>query len=196
MEDSVGVLGERMDLERKHDHWDRVKRTSELAMAWSGLDGKHLVTTGHDERVRVWHTDSGANALSHFGPIIKNTNFIHSSSSDRARICLLPGGHIMFYPNEKEILTLIFSKEHCSSGSETPTLPIPMVVAVLDSEMYDRITSLAWRAAGDVEMYSAHSDGVIRAWKPRTAEEVEADNEEAEGAHRKRVRVEEEKRSA
>ncbi|KAG6985295.1 hypothetical protein G7Y79_00118g101930 [Physcia stellaris] len=38
------------------------------------------------------------------------------------------------------------------------------------------------RAAGDVEMYSAHSDGVIRAWKPRTAEEVEADNEEAEGA--------------
>lgn len=43
----------------------------------------------------------------------------------------------------------------------------------------NRVTSLAWRA-GDVELYSAHSDGTIRAWKARTKEETEVEKDEAE----------------
>ena len=44
----------------------------------------------------------------------------------------------------------------------------------------NRVTGLAWRA-GEVEMYSSHSDGVVRAWKPKTRAEVELDKEEALG---------------
>ena len=42
----------------------------------------------------------------------------------------------------------------------------------------NRVTSLAWRA-GDIEMYSAHTDGIIRAWMPQTQEELDLDVEEA-----------------
>jgi DNA excision repair protein ERCC-8 len=41
----------------------------------------------------------------------------------------------------------------------------------------DRVTALAWRAH-DLELYSAHADGSIVAWKPRTEEEVELDEDE------------------
>lgn len=43
----------------------------------------------------------------------------------------------------------------------------------------NRISALAWRP-GNVELYSAHSDGVIRAWQPQTQEEAEIENDEAE----------------
>ena len=43
----------------------------------------------------------------------------------------------------------------------------------------DKVTSLGWRN-GDVEMYSAHSDGLIRAWKPKTKEENQLEKDEAE----------------
>jgi DNA excision repair protein ERCC-8 len=42
-------------------------------------------------------------------------------------------------------------------------------------------TSLAWRAH-NVEFYSAHSDGSIRCWRPRTWEDDLAEQEETEAA--------------
>lgn len=43
----------------------------------------------------------------------------------------------------------------------------------------NRITALVWRSAAD-GIYSAHSDGQIRAWVPRTADDAAADKEEEE----------------
>ncbi|KAI9753334.1 MAG: hypothetical protein M1815_006272 [Lichina confinis] len=40
------------------------------------------------------------------------------------------------------------------------------------------VATLAWRT-GNVEMYSGHTDGTIKAWIPRTREEAERDEEEA-----------------
>jgi DNA excision repair protein ERCC-8 len=105
----------------------------------------------------------------------------------------------MLYPNEKEILMFdVFQ------GTLLKRLRLSGVLVAQargntgQRNMKSRITSLAWRA-GNVEMYSAHSDGVLRAWLPRTPEEVELDEEEAlegeagedEGRKRKRQALDE-----
>lgn len=183
MEDSVGVLGEDgLGTKARPLGQGKAHVGTCNGVVWTE-DGKHLVTTGHDERVRVWHTDSGANALSHFGPIIKNTNSSTLLPLIAPGYASSPGAHIMFYPNEKEILTFDLFEGTLLKRLRDPNAAYSHGSGSAGQRnVRNRITSLAWRAAGDVEMYSAHSDGVIRAWKPRTAEEVEADKEEAEGA--------------
>ncbi|KAL9101758.1 MAG: hypothetical protein Q9163_003005 [Psora crenata] len=144
-------------------------------------DGRFLVTAGHDERVRVWDVGVGANALSHFGPIIKNTHLstllpllVPSTVGNRTE-------KVMVYPNEKEILLF-----DLLDGTLLKRLRVPGAVVAQASgssgqrNVRNRVTSLAWRA-GDVEFYSSHSDGVIRAWRPRGKTEAELDREEAEG---------------
>ena len=37
-------------------------------------DGQYLVTTGRDERMRVWNMMTGANTLANFGPALKNSS--------------------------------------------------------------------------------------------------------------------------
>ena len=88
----------------------------------------------------------------------------------------------MFYPNEKEILVFDLFQ-----GTLLKRLRVPGVTFAQahggagQRNVRNRITSLAWRAC-DIEFYSAHSNGVIRSWKPRTAEEAEVDeDEEIEG---------------
>lgn len=179
LEDSVGILGE--------DGLGKNARPRERGKAHIGAcngvvwadDGRYLVTAGHDERVRVWDVGSGANALSHFGPIIKNT---HSST-------LLPllapqsvapsPNQVMFYPNEKEILMFdLFQGTLFKRLRTSGALPAQGHGSTGQRNIKNRVTSLAWRA-GNVELYSAHSDGHIRAWMPKTSEEVELDEEEA-----------------
>lgn len=180
LEDSVGIVGE--------DGLGKNARSREIGKAhadavngvvWSD-NGRHLVTAGHDERVRVWNMDNGANALSHFGPIIKNT---HLST-------LLPllmpsslqenGKQAMLYPNPREILMFDLFE-----GTLLKRLRIPGVIAVPvrgnagQMNMKSRTTSLAWRA-GTVDVYSAHSDGAIRAWLPKVPEEFQTDIGEVE----------------
>jgi len=46
----------------------------------------------------------------------------------------------------------------------------------------NRITALVWRRQAD-GVYSAHTDGQIRAWTPRTKEDDMADREEEEAAN-------------
>ncbi len=199
LEDSVGVWGE--------DGLGKNARPQERGKAHVGAcngvvwadDGKHLVTAGHDERVRVWDIGSGANALSHFGPIIRNTHLSTLLPLLAPHSVAPPPNQVMLYPNEKEILMFdIFQ------GTLLKRLrPSGAIVAQARGNtgrrnVKSRITSLAWRA-GSVEMYSAHSDGVLRAWLPRTPEEVELDEEEAlegeagedEGRKRKRQALDE-----
>ena len=180
LEDSVGIAGE--------DGLGKNARARERGKAHVGAcngivwtdDGKYLVTAGHDERVRVWDVGVGANALSYFGPVIKNT---HLSTL----LPLLVPGHIgasgdqvMLFPNEKEILMFDLFEGTLLKRLRAPGVAVAQASGSAGQRnIRNRVTSLAWRA-GDVEFYSAHSDGVIRAWKPRTKEEVQVEKDEAE----------------
>ena len=178
MDDSVGVGGEdgRGKNARARNH-GKAHIGACNGVVWTE-DGRHLVTAGHDERVRVWDVGIGANALSHFGPIIKNT---HLST-------LLPllvprhvsGSQVMLYPNEKEILMFDLFEGTLLKRLRAPGVAVAQASgSVGQRNIRNRVTSLGWRA-GDVEMYSAHSDGLIRAWKPRVKEEIQLDKDEAE----------------
>ena len=182
LEDSVGIVGE--------DKLGKNARPRERGIAHVGAcngvvwtdDGKFLVTAGHDERVRVWDAGVGANALSHYGPIIKNTH-LSTLLPMLAPSHIVPlGTQVMLYPNEKEILMFdlfegtLLKRLRASEGAVAQFRG-----SAVQRNIKSRVTSLCWRA-GDVEMYSAHSDGLIRAWRPRTEEEVEVDEEEAQEA--------------
>ena len=183
MDDSVGVGGEdgRGKDARPRNH-GKAHVGACNGVVWTD-DGRHLVTAGHDERVRVWDVGVGANALSHFGPLIKNT---HLSTL----LPLLPPKHVsnsqvMLYPNEKDLLMFDLFE-----GTLLKRLRVAVATRTANASATgrrpnvrnNRITSLAWRS-GDVELYSAHSDGLIRAWKPKTKEETQIErDEEAEQA--------------
>ena len=180
LEDSVGVGGE--------DGLGMHARPRDRGVAHVGAcngvvwtdDGKFLVTAGHDERVRVWDVGVGANALAHFGPIIKNT---HLSTLLPLVVPTCIGGprdRVMFYPNEKEILMFDLVEGTLFKRLKAPGAAVAQASGSAGQRnIRHRITSLAWRM-GDVEMYSAHSNGVIHAWKPRTRDEIELEKEEAE----------------
>lgn len=178
LEDSIGYGGK--------DGREKNARSREQGKAHIGAcngviwtdDGKFLVTAGHDERVRVWDVGVGANALSHFGSFIKNK---HLST---LLPMLLPSHitpsrtQVMLYPNEKEILMFdIFE------GTLLKRLRIPRMLvsqaqgATGQRNAISRVTSLAHRA-GNVEIYSAHSDGRICTWMPTLSEEKLLDEEE------------------
>ena len=180
LEDSVGVGGE--------DGLGMHARSRDRGVAHVGAcngvvwtdDGKFLVTAGHDERVRVWDVGVGANALAHFGPMIKNT---HLATLLPLVVPTCVGGlrdRVMFYPNEKEILMFDLVEGTLFKRLKAPGAAVAQASgSVGQRNIRNRVTSLAWRM-GNVEMYSAHSDGVIHAWKPRTRDEIELEKEETE----------------
>ena len=182
MDDSVGMGGE--DGRGKNQRSRNPVKAHICAcngVVWTE-DGRHLVTAGHDERVRVWDVGVGANALSHFGPIIKNT---HLSTL----LPLLAPRHIsrsqiMLYPNEKELLMFDLFEGTLLKRLRVPSVAVAQQAsggrsAAGQRNIKNRITSLAWRT-GDVELYSAHSDGLVRAWKPKTKEETQIERDDAE----------------
>ena len=180
LEDSVGIGGE--------DGLGKLARPRDRGIAHVGAcngvvwtdDGKYLVTAGHDERVRVWDVGVGANALAHFGPIIKNTHLSTLLPLLVPSHVGRPRDQVMLYPNEKEMLMFDLFEGTLFKRLKVPGAAIaPASGSAGQRNVRNRVTSLAWRA-GDVEMYSAHSDGMIRAWKPRTKAEVEIEKDEVE----------------
>ncbi|KAL6716498.1 hypothetical protein ACLMJK_006065 [Lecanora helva] len=178
LEDSVGVGGEDgLGSKARARGCGKAHVGACNGVVWTD-DGRFLVTAGHDERVRVWDLRVGANALSHFGPIIKNTHLSTLLPLTVPSFIGRPGDQVMLYPNEKEILMFDLFE-----GTLLKRLKVPGVAIAQTSgsggqrNIKNRVTSLAWRA-GDVEVYSAHSDGVIRAWKAKTKEETEIERDE------------------
>ena len=182
LEDSVGVGGEDgYGSKARSRHRGKAHNGACNGVVWTD-NGQFLVTAGHDERVRVWDVARGANALAHFGPIIKNK---HLST---LLPLLVPGNmapsgkQIMFYPNEKEILMFDLFEGTLFKRLRGPGMTGAQPSAGgAQKNIKNRATSLAWRA-GDVAFYSAHSDGIIRAWLPRTTEESEADEDQTREA--------------
>lgn len=178
MDDSVGIGGEdgRGKNARSRNH-GKAHIGACNGVVWTE-DGRHLVTAGHDERVRVWDVGVGANALSHFGPIIKNTHL--STLLPLLAPKHISSSQVMLYPNEKEPLMFDLFEGTLLKRLRAPGVAIAQASGSAGQRnIRNRITSLAWRA-GDVELYSAHSDGLIRAWKPKTKEEMQIENDEAE----------------
>jgi len=91
-----------------------------------------------------------------------------------------PRKELLFYPNEKELLVF---ELHEGKLLKRLRVPGPVMAAVRsrtgERNVKNRVTELVWRGAAD-GLYSAHSDGQIRAWIPRTEEDDIADQEEEE----------------
>lgn len=141
-------------------------------------NGHHLVTCGHDQRIRVWDTSTGANTLASFGPVVKNSDLASCVPLLPPAKHLQPGKDVLFYPNEHEILgyELFDGKLVRRLRRTEQQRRMHGIGGQGQRDVRDKITALAWRAH-DVEMYSAHADGSISAWLPRTEEDAELDKD-------------------
>lgn len=183
LEDSVGRIGAQ---EYSYSHSQargQAHRGAVNGIVWTE-DGRHMITTGHDQRIRVWDTMTYANTLANFGPMVKNNSLAPMIPVLPPRHNLPAHADVMFYPNEREILFYELFDGRLLRRMRRPEVAkraVDVAAAANNGKgqrnTNDRITSLAWRAH-DVEMYSAHADGNICAWKPRTEQDVEADEEE------------------
>ncbi|KAL9604594.1 MAG: hypothetical protein Q9179_001787 [Wetmoreana sp. 5 TL-2023] len=180
MEDAVGIVGEDgLGKNARNRDQGKAHTNAVNGVVWTD-DGNYLVTVGHDERVRVWDMSTGANALSHFGPIIKNTHLSTLLPLLVPRHVLAAGRQVMFYPNQREIFMFDLFEGTLLKRLRVPGIPLaPVQGRIAQANIRSRITSLAWRA-GLVDLYSAHSDGAIRTWSPRTQDDLLAENEEAD----------------
>ncbi|PNS19026.1 DNA excision repair protein ERCC-8 [Sphaceloma murrayae] len=179
MDDSTGIIGfSSMGVDYRKRERGRAHNALVNGVLWSET-GDFIVSNGHDETVRVWDASTGANTLVNFGPSLKNA---HSST-------LLPqitpsaltgkGRELVIYPNPRELLVFELHTGKLLSRLRTPSYAashISVSAGLGTRNVQNRTTSLAWRAH-DVELYSAHTDGTIRCWRPRTWEDDIADRE-------------------
>ncbi|KAH7062303.1 WD40-repeat-containing domain protein [Macrophomina phaseolina] len=182
MEDSIGVMGfDGLGGGARNRQQGRAHTGAANGVVWTE-DGRHLVTTGHDERVRVWDTVTGANTLASFGPTIKNAHLSALLPLLSPSALTAPSKELLFYPSEREILVYEAFEGRLLKRLKTPHRSTGTVGAARSQrQLKNRTTALAWRAH-DVEMYSAHSDGTIRVWAPRTEEDFMVEEEEKEEA--------------
>ena len=176
-EDSVGVLGKPSSSFTRNASHRKAHRGPVNGIVWTE-DGHHLVTCAHDQRIRVWDTDTGANTLANFGPTVKNADLAPCIPVLAPVEYLQPEKDVLFYPNEHEILgyELFDGKLFRRLRRPEQQRRIHEVHHKGQRNVKDKVTALAWRAH-DVELYSAHADGTISAWKPRTEEDAELDEE-------------------
>jgi len=173
MEDSIGYAG----YEGKGNGARRRERGKAHNGAVNGLvwteEGQHLVSTGHDERMRVWDMINGANTLANFGPALRNTHTTVLTPLTAPSHLSRVGSEMLYYPNPTELLSFDM---HSGNLLKRLRVPGPQKQATGGSirNLNNRTTSLAWRAH-HIEMYSAHADGTIRCWRPRTWEDIAAE---------------------
>ena len=173
MDDNIGIVGyDGRGTGARRRERGKAHTGSVNGLVWTD-DGRHLVSTGHDERMRVWDMNSGANTLANFGPALKN-------AKDTAMYPLLapsrlspPGKEVVYFPNPRQILGF-----DLHSGSLLTRLRVERSEST-GANTQAKTTSLAWRAHA-IELYSAHLDGTIRRWCPRTPEDVAVESEEDE----------------
>jgi DNA excision repair protein ERCC-8 len=184
MEDSIGITGtDGMGRSARARDAGKAHMAAVNGITWTD-DGAYLITAGHDERIRVWDAATGANTLASFGPTIKNGHLSNLPLVVSPAFVSSPGKEILFYPNEKELLMF---ELHEGKLLKRLKIPGPTMAAVRsrtgERHIKNRITGLVWRGQAD-GIYSSHTDGQIRAWLPRTAEDELLDKEEEVGLKR------------
>jgi len=183
-EDSLGILRSPSSSFLPNAVPGKAHQGAVNGIAWTE-DGYHLITAGHDERIRVWDTDTGANTLVNFGPRVRNQKLAPAVPVLAPNGFVGPGQDVMIWPNENEIhmyelfdgrtLKMLRRKEEKGKVGG----------AASSKNGAAKVMALAWRAH-NVELYSAHSDGSIVGWKPKTEEEEELDDEEEEAEGREK----------
>ncbi|GAB7332895.1 hypothetical protein MBLNU13_g04610t1 [Cladosporium sp. NU13] len=179
MDDSIGIAG----YDGKGTGARRRERGRAHVGAVNGItwtdDGKYLVSSGTDERMRVWDMATGANTLANFGPTIRNAQNTALQPLLAPSTLTPVGSETIYFPNPQEILSFdlhagTLQRRLRVVGRAAPTGPAPSM-----RNLKNHTTSLAWRAH-NVELYSAHSNGSIRCWRPRTWEDELVEQEETE----------------
>ncbi len=197
LEDSGGRIGAATPVLSHMPAQGQAHRGAVNGIVWTE-DGRHMVTAGHDQRVRVWDAHTYANTLANFGPMVKNSGLAPVIPVLPPRHNLSAHADVLFYPNEHEILFYELFDGKLQRRMRRPEVQkgTADVAAAANGRgqrnTKDRITALAWRAH-DIELYSAHADGTICAWKPRTDDDIDADegervDEEEKNESRKRKR--------
>jgi DNA excision repair protein ERCC-8 len=179
-EDSLGIIGtDDMGSGARSRQAGKAHQGAVNGISWTD-NGAYIVSAGHDERLRVWDAATGANTLASFGPTLKNNHLSNLPLITSPTSSTPPGKELLFYPNEKELLMF-----EIHEGRILKRLKVPgAIMATVRSKtgernVKNRITALVWRAQAD-GIYSAHSDGQIRAWLPRTGEDGRLDREDEE----------------
>lgn len=206
MEDSVGVAGyDGRGTGARRRERGRAHAGAANGVVWADRAGRLLVSTGTDERMRVWDMRAGANTLANFGPALKN-------AQNTAVLPLPAPGHlnaagsaVAFFPNPAEILAVDLHSGRLLQRLRVVGLSGSQATATGGGgggsggggsgirNLKSRTTSLAWRAH-EIELYSAHTDGTIRCWRPWTWEDAAAEAEEREEAEGGQAEVESRKR--
>jgi DNA excision repair protein ERCC-8 len=179
LEDSIGVLGyDGKGIGARPVSRGKAHMGACNGLAWSDC-GRWLVSTGHDEKIRVWSMAEGRNTLASFGPVVRNRGL------GRLVPCLVPsnlvgsGHEMLFFPNEKEILQFEMLEGTMIKRLRVPGISRGQGAPNAKVALKNKVLDLAWRSH-NVELYSGHGDGTIRAWKPYLPEDKLADDEDRE----------------
>ena len=179
VEDSVGLGGYNgVGLGARSRQRGRAHAAAVNGIVWSN-DGCTMVTTGHDEKIRVWNVEVGANTLANFGPVVRNKSLSTVLPAVTPKGLMPTGQDMLFFPNEAEILVY-----ELYEGKLLKRLRVPGVASSTQraggpgSRTNHRVTSLTWRPH-NIELISAHTDGTIRSWQPRTRLDAFVDEQEA-----------------
>lgn len=178
MEDSIGIAGyDGLGTGARRRERGRAHNGAVNGIVWSE-DGRYLISAGHDERMRVWDMTTGANTLANFGPGLKNATMMPLLPVLAPKELVRAGQEVVFFPNPKEIAAFDLHRGKLISRLRVAQVSGGEGAGVRNA--VTRTTSLAWRS-GHVEMYSAHADGSIRSWRPRTWEDKVAEEDEKDG---------------
>lgn len=193
MNDSIGVAGyDGLGLGARRGARGTAHTGPVNGVVWSE-EGRYVVTVGHDERIRVWDTESGANTLASFGPVVRNRHLSTLLPVVAPRGLVASGQDVLFYPNEAEILMFEMHQGRLVKKMRVPGVPLVRGEGG-QRNTKNRATALAWRHH-DVELFSAHGDGTIRSWQPRTTEDAmieageESDESDDDGSRKRKRQV-------
>ena len=165
LEDSVGVLGDDGHGTGYHARQSaKAHRATVNGITWTN-DGQYIVTAGHDNAVRVWSANSGANTLTHFGPTIVNNKLAYKKMLISPVEQMRPGYLVLVLPNEAHIIVAELFEGRILRRLKLPG-PIESVLRNkpgAQRRVAKRVTSLAWRGPGE-GFVSADTGGFVRVW--------------------------------
>ncbi|TVY84319.1 DNA excision repair protein ckn1 [Lachnellula suecica] len=184
MEDSTGITGtDGMGKNARSRDAGKAHQGAVNGITWTD-DGDYIVTAGHDERVRVWNAATCSNTLASFGPTLKNGHLSNLPLVMSPTASTPVGQEVFFYPSEKELLMFDLHEGRLLKRLKVPGPNMASVRSRTgERNVKNRITGLVFRGQAD-GVYSAHTDGQIRAWLPKTAEDAKLDKEE-EDSHKR-----------
>ncbi|GJJ70795.1 DNA excision repair protein ERCC-8 [Entomortierella parvispora] len=117
-------------------------------------DGLHLISVGHDDKMRLWNIYTGQNTLTNYGTLMRN-QFVNNLTPLISPLSVFGGSpSYVFQPSDDRSI-LMFD---LLDGSLVKRL----------KGSYGRVIALAWRPRTQ-EIYSAGNDHDILVWAPKSS---------------------------